>query len=140
MRAQQSKATPTSRAKQPCRTPRPAGSVVDTRPPRRGERRALALPPRSLLVLAGEARHAWHHYIPHRKSDPAPGGGRAPRAPRRVSLTFRQAQPSLQGLGTSDKDLHRKPLSLHLLKSSRAWLHAAVPGTMPSRPSTAQVM
>lgn len=37
---------------------------------RRGdERRSLALPPRSLLVMAGEARYAWAHYIPHRKSD-----------------------------------------------------------------------
>lgn len=31
------------------------------------ERRALFLPQRSLLVLSGEARYAWHHYIPHHK-------------------------------------------------------------------------
>lgn len=27
---------------------------------------ALYLPPRSLLLLTGEARYAWQHYIPHR--------------------------------------------------------------------------
>lgn len=31
------------------------------------ERRALFLPQRSLLILSGEARYAWHHYIPHHK-------------------------------------------------------------------------
>jgi len=30
-------------------------------------KRALYLPPRSLLLLSGEARYAWHHYIPHHK-------------------------------------------------------------------------
>jgi len=30
-------------------------------------RRALFLPQRSLLILSGEARYAWHHYIPHHK-------------------------------------------------------------------------
>ena len=30
-------------------------------------RRAIYLPPRSLLLLSGEARYAWHHYIPHHK-------------------------------------------------------------------------
>lgn len=57
---------------------------------RRGEdHRPLALRPRSLLVLADEARLAWHHYIPHRRAD-AVAGRRVPRAPRRVSLTFRK--------------------------------------------------
>ena len=27
------------------------------------------MPPRSLLVLHGEARYRWLHYIPHRKRD-----------------------------------------------------------------------
>ncbi|KAL6779512.1 hypothetical protein ACKKBG_A12590 [Auxenochlorella protothecoides x Auxenochlorella symbiontica] len=52
---------------------------------------ALALPPRSLLVLQGEARHAWQHYIPHRKSDMV-GGEVVLRAERRVSFTFRQVR------------------------------------------------
>lgn len=30
-------------------------------------RRAIHLPPRSMLLLSGEARYAWHHYIPHHK-------------------------------------------------------------------------
>ena len=45
------------------------------------------LEPRSLLILKGEARFAWRHGIPGRKSDPAEGGN-APRG-RRLSLTFR---------------------------------------------------
>ena len=30
-------------------------------------RKAIHLPPRSMLLLSGEARYAWHHYIPHHK-------------------------------------------------------------------------
>lgn len=30
-------------------------------------RKAVYLPPRSMLLLSGEARYAWHHYIPHHK-------------------------------------------------------------------------
>jgi alkylated DNA repair protein alkB family protein 8 len=59
---------------------------------RGGAARALALPPRSLVVLEGEARLVWEHGIPARKSDPLAGGGEARRAPRRVSLTFRRAR------------------------------------------------
>eukprot|EP00879_Flechtneria_rotunda_P014086 GHRR01014716.1.p1 GENE.GHRR01014716.1~~GHRR01014716.1.p1 ORF type:complete len:408 (+),score=126.67 GHRR01014716.1:55-1278(+) len=51
----------------------------------------LYLPPRSLLVLGGEARYAWQHYIPHRKTDWM-NGQQIPRAARRVSLTFRQVR------------------------------------------------
>ncbi len=60
---------------------------------RRGaaQRAALLLPPRSLLVMAVEARYGWCHYIPHRRSDVV-AGARTPRAPRRVSFTFRQAR------------------------------------------------
>ena len=54
-------------------------------------RRALALPPRSLMVMANEARYAWQHCIPHRKAD-AVSGARIARAPRRVSLTLRRAR------------------------------------------------
>ena len=58
---------------------------------RRGtEQRALFLPPRSLLVMADEARYAWHHYIPHRRSDPVDGQAVA-RSASRVSFTFRKA-------------------------------------------------
>ncbi len=59
---------------------------------RRGsEQRALFLPPRSLLVMADEARYAWHHYIPHRRSDPLDGQA-VPRAASRVSFTFRKVR------------------------------------------------
>lgn len=30
-------------------------------------RKTVYLPPRSMLLLSGEARYAWHHYIPHHK-------------------------------------------------------------------------
>lgn len=60
---------------------------------RRGDaqRIALLLPPRSLLIMAGEARYGWCHYIPHRRSDTV-AGERTPRAARRVSFTFRKAR------------------------------------------------
>ncbi|KAK9805819.1 hypothetical protein WJX73_003535 [Symbiochloris irregularis] len=60
---------------------------------RHGLRRGVALPPRSLLVMDGEARLAWAHYIPHRKSDYVEGVGWLPRT-RRISLTFRQVRRS----------------------------------------------
>ncbi|CAL9217143.1 unnamed protein product [Arabidopsis halleri] len=30
-------------------------------------KKALYLPPRPMLLLSGEARYAWNHYIPHHK-------------------------------------------------------------------------
>ncbi|GFR41729.1 hypothetical protein Agub_g2480, partial [Astrephomene gubernaculifera] len=58
---------------------------------RRGEAvRPLLLPPRSLLVMGGEARYAWQHYIPHRVADVV-GGQLLPRS-RRLSLTFRKVR------------------------------------------------
>ncbi|XP_028554732.1 alkylated DNA repair protein ALKBH8 homolog isoform X2 [Dendrobium catenatum] len=30
-------------------------------------RKAIFLPPRSMLLLSGEGRYGWHHYIPHHK-------------------------------------------------------------------------
>mmetsp|Transcript_7559 Transcript_7559/g.21444 ORF Transcript_7559/g.21444 Transcript_7559/m.21444 type:complete len:648 (+) Transcript_7559:194-2137(+) len=54
-------------------------------------RRQLWLPRRSLLVMSGEARLAWAHYIPHRKSDNV-NKKIIPRAERRVSFTFRKAR------------------------------------------------
>ncbi|WP_372675343.1 alpha-ketoglutarate-dependent dioxygenase AlkB [Aquicoccus sp.] len=47
----------------------------------------LALQPLSLLTISGEARHAWTHAIPARKSDLI--GGEKHLRSRRVSLTFR---------------------------------------------------
>ena len=75
------------------------------------ERHAIALPRRSMLALAAEARYEWQHYIPHRKRDVVLATERerwdseeketregvktrkpvsVKRAPRRVSLTFRE--------------------------------------------------
>ena len=58
--------------------------------------RSLLLPPRSLLLLDGEARLAWAHYIPHRKADVVggeDGDELIARGPRRVSFTFRTVRP-----------------------------------------------
>ncbi|KAK9120340.1 hypothetical protein Syun_017957 [Stephania yunnanensis] len=54
-------------------------------------RKALFLPPRSMLVLSGEARYAWHHYIPHHKVDVVQGHNLR-RGTRRVSFTFRKVR------------------------------------------------
>ncbi|QLF69864.1 alpha-ketoglutarate-dependent dioxygenase AlkB [Peteryoungia desertarenae] len=52
-----------------------------------GEMRAVVLPPRSVLVLGGPARHDWTHEIPARLSDVI--DSRRVARERRVSLTFR---------------------------------------------------
>jgi hypothetical protein len=66
---------------------------------RGGNHWPLFLPPRSLLVLAEEARLAWHHYIPHRRADTL-AGRCVPRASRRVSFTFRKvAAPNCAWVG-----------------------------------------
>lgn len=54
-------------------------------------RRAVYLPPRSLLLLSGEARYAWLHYIPHHKVDHVKDN-LIRRASRRVSFTFRKVR------------------------------------------------
>lgn len=54
-------------------------------------RRAIYLPPRSMLLLSGEARYAWHHYIPHHKVDLVKDSI-IRRASRRVSFTFRKVR------------------------------------------------
>lgn len=56
-------------------------------------RRAIYLPPRSLLLLTGEARYAWNHYIPHHKIDMVKDSV-IRRASRRVSFTFRKVRAS----------------------------------------------
>ena len=62
------------------------------------ERRAIALPPRSLLVLHGEARYRWLHYIPHRKRDAIVGEDECEtREERRVSFTFRRRREGACG-------------------------------------------
>lgn len=54
-------------------------------------RKAIYLPPRSMLLLSGEARYAWHHYIPHHKIDKV-NETTIRRGSRRVSLTFRKVR------------------------------------------------
>ncbi|XP_021753968.1 alkylated DNA repair protein alkB homolog 8-like [Chenopodium quinoa] len=54
-------------------------------------RRAIYLPPRSILLLSGEARYAWHHYIPHHKIDNVKDS-LIRRASRRVSFTLRKVR------------------------------------------------
>ncbi|KAJ8754430.1 hypothetical protein K2173_002881 [Erythroxylum novogranatense] len=55
------------------------------------ERKAIYLPPRSMLLLSGEARYAWHHYIPHHKIDMV-NDHAVRRNNRRVSFTFRKVR------------------------------------------------
>ncbi|XP_057520081.1 alkylated DNA repair protein ALKBH8 homolog [Amaranthus tricolor] len=54
-------------------------------------RRSLYLPPRSMLLISGEARYAWHHYIPHHKVDTVKDN-LIRRASRRVSFTLRKVR------------------------------------------------
>ena len=55
---------------------------------RQGEdHRKLLIPRRALLVMSGESRFAWQHYIPHRKTDRV--GGDILKRSQRTSLTFR---------------------------------------------------
>lgn len=57
-------------------------------------RKAVFLPPRSMLLMSGEGRYAWHHYIPHHKIDDV-GGQVIKRNTRRVSFTFRKVRMGL---------------------------------------------
>ncbi|KAK4268206.1 hypothetical protein QN277_024892 [Acacia crassicarpa] len=54
-------------------------------------RKAIYLPPRSMLLMSGEARYAWHHYIPHHKIDKV-NERVIRRASRRVSFTIRKVR------------------------------------------------
>ncbi|XP_031284564.1 alkylated DNA repair protein ALKBH8 homolog isoform X2 [Pistacia vera] len=54
-------------------------------------RRAIYMPPHSMLLLSGEGRYAWHHYIPHHKIDTV-NDSVIRRASRRVSFTFRKVR------------------------------------------------
>lgn len=57
-------------------------------------RKAIFLPPRSMLLMSGEGRYAWHHYIPHHKIDDV-AGQVIKRNSRRVSFTFRKVRMDL---------------------------------------------
>ncbi|XVE57264.1 hypothetical protein DITRI_Ditri04bG0077700 [Diplodiscus trichospermus] len=59
--------------------------------PEEVSRKAIYLPPRSMLILSGEARYAWHHYIPHHKIDKVKET-LIRRGSRRVSFTFRKVR------------------------------------------------
>ncbi|KAI3821874.1 hypothetical protein L1987_09449 [Smallanthus sonchifolius] len=54
-------------------------------------RKAIYLPPRSMLLLSGEGRYAWQHYIPHHKVDMVKNT-MIRRSSRRVSFTFRKVR------------------------------------------------
>ncbi|HWH00255.1 MAG TPA: alpha-ketoglutarate-dependent dioxygenase AlkB [Pilimelia sp.] len=60
---------------------------------------ALLLEPGSLLVLTDEARYAWRHGIPARRTDRV--HGRVVSRGRRVSLTFRSVRRRPQGAAKS---------------------------------------
>nr|AKM76728.1 RNA-binding (RRM/RBD/RNP motifs) family protein [Geranium maderense] len=75
-----------------------AGSSIDTESENSENctnfsRRAIYLPPRSMLLLSGEARLAWHHYIPHHKIDIV-NDSVIKRSSRRVSFTIRKVRTS----------------------------------------------
>jgi alkylated DNA repair dioxygenase AlkB len=63
--------------------------VMDLVDPESDARHAVTLPPRSALVIGGEARSRWKHGIAARKNDVI-DGIRVPRA-RRLSVTYRTA-------------------------------------------------
>ncbi|XP_071705507.1 alkylated DNA repair protein ALKBH8 homolog [Rutidosis leptorrhynchoides] len=54
-------------------------------------RKAIYLPPRSMILLSGEGRYAWQHYIPHHKLDVV-NDTVIRRGARRVSFTFRKVR------------------------------------------------
>ena len=75
--------------------------IMDFRHKTSNLKKSLLLPPRSLLLIGGEARYDWSHGIAHRKSDVI-DGVLTPRQ-RRVSLTFRKVkQPSFSSTGASE--------------------------------------
>jgi alkylated DNA repair dioxygenase AlkB len=61
-----------------------------------GKRMDLILPPRSLLILQGEARYVWTHCIPPRTTD-LMEGGELVRRETRLSLTLRRLRRSEEG-------------------------------------------
>lgn len=71
--------------------------MVFRRPEDKTRKHPVLLERRSVAVMTGEARYAWTHEIPKRKSEPAKRGstrkGRRLRG-RRLSLTFRKVLPN----------------------------------------------
>jgi alkylated DNA repair dioxygenase AlkB len=65
-----------------------SGCVMELARGKTGDRVALFLEPRSLVVLRDEARFRWTHAVPARKTDRV--NGRSLARGRRVSLTFRK--------------------------------------------------
>lgn len=61
--------------------------IMELSHPATGEKQAITLAERSVIVLADEARYMWQHAIPARKSDVIKGVKSERK--RRVSLTFR---------------------------------------------------
>lgn len=85
------------------------GCIMEMR--KDGDHRAIYLPPRSLLIMAGASRYEWLHYIPHRKSDVV-CGVTVPRSQRRVSFTFRKVRsppPPLSTRPPAFPEGHLKP-------------------------------
>ncbi|KAH9002454.1 hypothetical protein EDB86DRAFT_3041332 [Lactarius hatsudake] len=73
-----------------------------------GEEYELWLPPRSVIVLTGEARYGWTHGIPARERDRVEeegGGWRWHYREPRVSVTFRWLLPGAEIVGGGDPDL-----------------------------------
>ena len=71
-----------------------------------GQRKAVMLPPRSLLLLSGPARYEWSHAIPSRHRDKVDGVFMD--RTRRISLTFREAllpNEQAESLTASDVEL-----------------------------------
>lgn len=77
---------------------------------RNGERYALYLPPRSVLILSGEARYQWTHAIPARDRDVVLADDTQVDAPKtrtllrglRLSITIRWLLPGAEIVGAPD--------------------------------------
>lgn len=64
--------------------------IMDFRHKTSNLKKSMVLPPRSLLIIGGDARYQWSHGISHRKYDVIEGV--LTERTRRVSLTFRQVK------------------------------------------------
>ncbi|KAJ9515470.1 hypothetical protein QJQ45_016460 [Haematococcus lacustris] len=93
------------------------------------DHRPLLLPRRSLLVLGGEARYAWQHYIPHRKVDPL---GLPPTSPFPAPSFPSPAQPHTTNSTSSTSSLQAP------LRSSPAAPSAPAPASSCQAPQQQQ--